>query len=233
MACLLHTSHCHDEISGLEREVQLGVGNRDTGGPGLHTIAGAGGLWGYMAQGQGYQRQFTALPATTVWHLAATLMVLPVAEHTWRRELPCAMPRANVQEHNDSEEEASMSKVSRPRAAHGAAQRHQCSASGLAPPMQGCEEDDEDLMDDAMDDTTKVCLAPTATLSAAAALYTYTTMHSTMQITAPPGPAALPPTRAPLRDVTNQPLMSNYLAPGAQFKRRAVQQNLDSYFTSR
>jgi hypothetical protein len=37
---------------------------------------------------------------------------------------------------------------------------------------------------------------------------------------------------ARLRDVSNQPLISSYLAPGSSFKPRAVQQSLHRYFTT-
>ncbi len=89
---------------------------------GLHLRSGAGGVRSITGKGRGWERHFAALPAATVWHLAVTFMVLPVAEHKWKRELPCTMPRASAEEHSDSEEEASLTKVSRPHAAHAAAQ---------------------------------------------------------------------------------------------------------------
>ncbi len=64
------------------------------------------------------------------------------------------MPHANAQDSEDEgagdEDDASMTKVSSPHAAHAAAQRRQCSALGLTPPMQRYE--DEDDQDDLMDD---------------------------------------------------------------------------------
>ncbi len=48
---------------------------------------------------------------------------------------------------------------------------------------------------------------------------------------APPAPATpQAPARAPLRDISNQPMITSYLAAGAQYKPRAVQQPLTRYF---
>jgi hypothetical protein len=98
-------------------------------------------VYGFTARGQGYQRQFTALPATTVWHLAVTLLELPVAEHTW--------PHATAQEHSsieddgtDDEDEASTAKVSRPHHSLDSAQQ----------PLQ-CGDEDRMDEDDCLEST--------------------------------------------------------------------------------